>query len=379
MLSLIKKLRLKAYIALFRMLPIQKNKIICWSDNLKSYGCSPKYIAEYLAKNRRGKYDIVWVFNEDAKIPDNIPDGIRVVRYFSIDYLRELHTAHIIICNCRMAPALMFKKRKGQKYIQTWHSSLRLKKIEGDTNLPEAYIESARKDSANIDLLISGCEFSTDIFRRAFWYNGEIFGCGTPRCDIFFESSTARSKMCGDLGINEKSKVLLYAPTFRKDYKANDLGLDYAALKSALEKRFSDEWTIIYRYHPNVTDNTDASQLPVWLKNGTRYSDMQILLAGCDALITDYSSCMFDAAVAGKPCFLYAPDLEDYLANERGLYFDIKSLPFDVALSNEELCEKINQFEAERYSNDIKEFLNEVGSYEDGHAAERIAERIDKM
>lgn len=379
MLSLIKKLRIQAYIALFRILPIQKNKIICWSDNLKSYGCSPKYIAEYLAKNRKGKYDIVWVFNEDAKIPDNIPEGIRVVRYFSIDYLRELHTAHIIICNCRMAPALMFKKRNGQKYIQTWHSSLRLKKIEGDTNLPDSYVETAKKDSANIDLLISGCGFSTDIFRRAFWYNGEIFGCGTPRCDIFFENSTARGKMCEDLGINKTNKVLLYAPTFRKDYKANDLGLDYAALKSALEKRFSDEWTIIYRYHPNVIDTTDSSKLPAWLKNGTRYSDMQILLAGCDALITDYSSCMFDAAVAGKPCFLYAPDLEDYLENERGLYFDIKSLPFDVALSNEELCDKINRFETEKYSNDIKEFLSEVGSYEDGHASERIAERIDKM
>lgn len=379
MLSLIKKLRLKAYIALFRILPVQKNKIICWSDNLKSYGCSPKYIAEYLAKHRNGKYDIVWVFNEEAKIPDNIPDGIRIVRYFSIDYLRELHTAHIIICNCRMAPALMFKKRKGQKYIQTWHSSLRLKTIEGDTKLPDSYVEIAKQDSKNIDLLISGCEFSTDIFRRAFWYDGEIFGSGTPRCDIFFENSTARSKMCEDLGIKETNKVLLYAPTFRKDYKANDLGLDYGMLKSALEKRFSDEWTIIYRYHPNVTDNTDVSQLPDWLKNGTRYSDMQILLAGCDALITDYSSCMFDAAVAGKPCFLYTPDLEDYLANERGLYFDIRSLPFDVALSNDELCNAINHFDDEKYSNDIKKFLSKVGSFEDGHAAERIAERIDKM
>ena len=31
-----------------------------------------------------------------------------------------------------------------------------------------------KKIQKKIDLLLSGCAFSTEIFKRAFWYNGEI-------------------------------------------------------------------------------------------------------------------------------------------------------------------------------------------------------------
>ena len=33
--------------------------------------------------------------------------------------------------------------------------------------------------------LLSGCKYSTEIFKRAFWYDGEILECGTPRNDLF--------------------------------------------------------------------------------------------------------------------------------------------------------------------------------------------------
>ncbi len=377
LIGFIKRLRHKAYIALFRSLPVQKNKIICFSNNLKSYGCSPKYITEYLSENYPYKYDIVWAFNEDAKIPNDLPRGVRTVRYFSIDFLRELHTARVIISNCRISPALMFKKRRGQFYIQTWHSSLRLKKIEGDADLPESYIENAKKDSQNIDLLVSGCDMSTKIFKNSFWYSGEILKSGTPRCDMFFSSDTASDKVYGLYQIPRDKKLALYAPTFRKDYAQNDLGLDYTALKAALEKRFGGEYYILYRFHPNVIMGAEDDENPTWLVNATKYDDMQQLLAAADVLITDYSSCMFDAAVGEKPCFLYAPDLQDYIKNERGLYFDIKDLPFETALSNEELCSLVEGFDKEKYNADISEFLKTVGSYEDGNACKRIAEVIN--
>src|SRR5690606_28368099 len=83
-------------------------------------------------------------------------------------------------------------KRKSQYYIQTWHSPLRLKKIEKDieNNLDESYIERAKIDSKMCDLMISGSDFSWNIYRNSFWYDGEILKCGTPRCDIFFTNNT---------------------------------------------------------------------------------------------------------------------------------------------------------------------------------------------
>lgn len=374
----IKKLRHRAYIEYFRRLPIENNKIICWSNNMKSYGCNPKYLTEYLLKNFPGRYDIVWVFNEETPVPDELPNGVRTVRYFSIDYLRELHTAKIIVTNARIAEWLYFYKRKGQFYIQTWHSSLRLKKIEGDADMPESYIKAAQKDSEKIDLLISGCKFSTDIFKRAFWYSGEIFECGTPRCDIFFENSNVTERFVREkYGIGENVKIALYAPTFRKNFAADDYGIDYNSVKSALERRFGNEFCIIYRFHPNVTERKRKQDTP-WLIDGTEYHDMQQLLAASDVLITDYSSCMFDAAIAGKPCFLYTPDIAEYTENERGLYFDINKLPFSASAANDGLCRDIIEFDLNEYNGGVKLFLEQTGSFEDGNACRRISDTILK-
>ena len=372
----VKSLRHKAYIALFRGLPLEKNKIIMWSDDLKHYGCSPKALTEYICRNYPLRYDIVWAFNENVPIPEELPSEVRVVRFFSLDFLRELHTAGTIVCNARMSPSLMFKKRKGQFYIQTWHSSLRLKKIEGDApGLPEKYVKAAKRDSENTDLLLSGCRFSTECFRRAFWYKGEIFESGTPRCDLFFGGNSGLcEKVRAEFGLASSAKICLYAPTFRKGYGENDLGLDFAGLKKSLENRFGGEWFVLLRYHPNVRLQNNENPLPDFIKNATKYNDMQRLVAACDMLITDYSSCMFDAAIAKKTCLLFTPDIDRYTSEERGLYFDIKSLPFPKAKSNEELFDEISHLSENDCA--VARFLEETGSFEDGNACERVCRRI---
>lgn len=366
----IKALRHKVWQGLWRKMPIQQNKVILWSDNFKSFGCSPKYIALHLAQQYPGKFDIVWVLEHGRPVPEGLPDGIRIVRYFSMEYLKEIATAKVVICNSRMGDAHYFKKRKGQYYIQTWHSSLRLKKIEGDApGLGEEYVSHAKVDSAKIDLLLSGCAFSTDIFKRAFWYDGEIFEHGTPRCDGFFCQNDAKTKVYRFYNIPAGKKLVLYAPTFRKDKKASVYGMDFEKLGNAL----GDDWAVGCRLHPNL--NADVSGLGCISMSS--YPDMQELLAACDLLITDYSSSMFDMAVAGKKCALYVPDLESYMATERGLYFDIQSLPFPKAKDMDQLCSCVADFAG--YEERCQAFLKEIGSFEDGNAAQAVAERIERV
>ena len=368
----LKSLRHQLYLCCFRSLPLQKNKILLWADSFKSYGCSPKYIAEYLLKNAPGEFELVWVFDAAVPVPEDLPKEIRVVRYFSIDYLREISTAKFIVCNARTGRAHYFNKRKGQVYIQTWHSSLRLKMIEGDAEatLGQRYIDMAKEDSAKIDLLLSGCRFSTDIFRRAFWYDGEILESGTPRCDPFFAGTDAvREKVFGYYGISPEEKLVLYAPTFRDSKTAQTHGLDFEALRAALEEKTGEKWAVGCRLHPNL--HSDVSESGVI--SMSRYPDMQELIAAADCLVTDYSSCMFDMAVAGKPCLLYAPDLEEYTARERGLYFEIRELPFPLCRDMDELCRVVTGFDESGYRIAVEQFLADIGSYEDGQAAARVA------
>ncbi|MGN1202318.1 MAG: CDP-glycerol glycerophosphotransferase family protein, partial [Eubacterium sp.] len=285
-----------------------------------------------------------------------------------------------VICNMRTGDAYYWRKRKGQIYIQTWHSSIRLKKIEKDAEqcFDSKYIESAKDDSAKTDLILSGCDFSTEIFSNSFWYNGEIMKSGTPRCDILFNNTEETKKKVFDYyGVNPDNRIVIYAPTFRKDKSADLHGIDADRISAALKKAFGGEWTFMYRFHPNIIKDYSSD-----VKNtvdASKYPDMQELIATADFMITDYSSCMFDMLIAGKSCILYAPDAEEYSKDERGLYFDFDELPFPMAKTNEQLESEILCFDSEKYRAKSKSFMRKIGSYETGHASEKVAEYIKEV
>ena len=60
----IKSFIITSIIRIFNCLPIRNNKIFLYSYYGSQYGCSPKYISEYIVKNYPDKYDIVWAFND---------------------------------------------------------------------------------------------------------------------------------------------------------------------------------------------------------------------------------------------------------------------------------------------------------------------------
>ena len=78
----------------------------------------------------------------------------------------------------------------------------------------------------------------------------------------------------------------------------------------------------------------------------------------------------------GIPGFIYADDLEEYIADRGDLFFDMYKLPFPVALNNEELLENIRKFDKEEYKKRTETFMEEVGMFEDGKASERVVDLI---
>lgn len=372
----IKEVRVRWLIKLLQCLPIKKNKILMMSYYGKGYDCNPKYLTEYLLEHKsQYPWDIVWVFN-NVEIHKNI-EGIRKVRMMSLRYFYELCTAQVILTNFRMTK--QFHKRKNQYYIQTWHSSLRLKKIEKDaeTSLMQSYIEMAKADSKQCNLLISGCKMSTEIFRRAFWYQGPILECGTPRNDYLINNRQDEVKQVKErLGILQNKKIVLYAPTFRKDHDMNVYNLEYKKIINSLQKRWGEEWVVLIRLHPHLSSDKLQINWDNQIKDVTQWDDIQELLKVSDVLISDYSSLIFDFSFTKRPCFLYVPDLENYIAQDRSLYFEIDKLPFEIAKSQQELEQKIEGFIEQNYDNKLQQFMGKIGSFEDGQACKRLAEYI---
>lgn len=353
---------------IFWLFSIKDNKIVFVSYFGKGYGDSGKYICDELGK-RDKQYKMVWLA-KDVRGP--FPDYVKPVKYNSIRAFYELATARVWIDNSRKK--LYVTKRKGQFYLQTWHSNLRLKKIEKDAegSLTERYIRRCKKDSKMADAIIAGCDFSYNTIRNSFWYNGPIYKTGIPRCDELFRANkrdVIRTK--NELGLDKDNKVILYAPTFRKNGDIDLGGLDDFMASIRLE---DEKCVLLVRFHPISKQRIKESEC---VRDVTDYPNMQELINMADILVTDYSGSMFDAAISHKPCILFTPDYDNYLKNERELYFDFDELPYENTHTLSELGKAINTFDFGKYNERVDRFLDRIGCYEKGKSAKNVVDLLE--
>lgn len=355
---------------------VHSKRVLFWSYYFTKYSCNPRYITEYLLKEHPGEFEIYWCFKKDVNI-DSLPKEVKVVRWRTLKYLLILNSSNFIFTNSRTGIwGSSFVKRKKQKYVMTWHSSMGIKKIEKDAEkeLPRTYIQNAKYDSSICDLILSGCRFRSDIIKRAFWYNGEILEGGTPRNDILFKNNAQlKVDVLKQYDIPYNAKILLYAPTFRKDMGLSYYKFEWNDVIPVLEEKFGSPIFIFIRLHPNFCSNgivlSDLYQNDR-VRDFTYYHDMQELLCVSDILVTDYSSSLFDFSLLNKPCFIYAKDYDIY---DRGTYFELDSLPFPFAVSDLEFKKRIIEFDESKYIMNVSYFNKQIiGSYEDGNACKKM-------
>lgn len=358
------------------MSPINVNKIVICSYYGRGFSDNAKYIAMECIK-RKLNYDIVWLVS-NMENNEEFPQNIRLVKYGTVDAVKELATAKMWIDNSRKN--YYTRKRKNQLYIQTWHGGIALKKIEKDAEdaLNKSYVKFAKKDSKNADVFISNSKFNTNMYKDAFWYEGEVLECGVPRNDLFFNNIKETSeKVKSFFNIDSNKKIIMYAPTFRKDNNLEVYKFDYEKCVQEFNKRFSEEYVMLIRLHPNVFHkSTELNFNADNVLNASFYPDMQELLVATDILITDYSSSMFDFMLTKKPCFIYASDIKDY-SDDRGFYFELEKLPFVISKSTEEMIRNIESFDKERYLEQVDKFLKEQGCVDDGNASSRVVDWIE--
>lgn len=371
--TLLMRILRRAFWILCRFLPIKKNKIVFQSYYGRGYGDNPKYIAEELRKSDMN-LDFVWVINGVDE--PGVPVGFRTVTFRSFKYIFEMSTAKIWVDNSRKEYCM---KKKNQYYMQTWHGGFAFKKVERavESELQPCYIKQAKRDAAQTDVMLSNSNALSKVYREDFWYSGEILQRGLPRNDRLFNFTDADVK-----GIREKLKIendvhlLLYAPTFRKNMGLQAYTLDYERCCKALENRFGGKWKILGRLHPNVFTAADGLSFDErFVINVSHYNDIQDLYIVSDFLITDYSSVIFDFILLKRRAAIYADDIDDYMS-DRGFYFDLFGLPFDVCQNNDEIEKMILSFDDTKYSEKLNKFFEEQVFSENGTASAAAADWI---
>lgn len=228
-------------------LPVRRNKVIFDNFGGRGYGDDPKYIAEELRK-KHPELKLIWVTSDMSL---KFPDGIKKVKYGTLRATYHWATASIWVDNIKSS--IKVKKKPEQYYIQTWHSTLGLKKNEKDAKtLTEKYKKQAMEDAEVTDLMYSDNDFRLDKYKNRYWYHGEVIKCDVPRMSIMIRpTEDIREKVYHAFGVELRKKIVLYAPTFRKKAELNTYIFDYGRCMDMLEDRFGGEFIMLLRLHPN--------------------------------------------------------------------------------------------------------------------------------
>ena len=185
------------------------------------------------------------------------------------------------------------------------------------------------------------------------------------------------------IGLNDDEKLALFAPTYRKidnNYFKSSVsipyGIDCDRVRSALHTRFGGNWRFAFRLHPRV-ENRD--NLPFDnVMDLSDYEDMQDLLLIADVMINDFSSSMWDFMLTGRPSFLFAVDLTEYIETTK-VYTPVTEWPFPIATDNDGLEKNILTFDEDKYKEDCKNHYKRLGGCETGKATELVCERIKEV
>lgn len=375
------KMKRYLYEKVFSKMKMLEDTVIFESFFGKSYSDSPKYIFEYLNQNAPGKYRYIWV-NAGKKL--NLPYKAKQMKRFSFKYFFYMARAKYIVFNGRQPQ--YFIKRKGNVFLETWHGTP-LKKLVFDmedvTTASPLYKEQFYIQTRSWDYLVAPNQFSEDIFRRAFMYDGKMLETGYPRNDILYREDRERlaAEIKDELGIPRDKKVILYAPTWRDDefyghaqYKFS-LQMDLDQMKREL----GDEYVLILRTHYFIADFLDLTQYGGFAWNLSKYDDIARLYLISDILITDYSSVFFDYANLRRPMLFFTYDLEKYRSVLRGFYMDVEEeLPGPMLATTDEVIASVKNIEdvSSKYKDKYDKFCEKYCAWEDGHAAEKVVHAV---
>ena len=376
------------YILGSHIIPANEKIILFESGNGRNYSGNPRYIyEEILNQGLNDEFKCVWsLIDTDIKIPGN---PVKVRRsYFKFLYYTLRSGAWIFDAR----HLYYLRKNKKAKYVQTWHGTP-LKKLALDMEYMdmngsqdiERYHQEFRNNSLLWQYLISQNPFSSEIFRSAFDFKGEMLEIGYPRNDILINRNNAEDidEIKGRFNIPKDKKIILYAPTWRdnqyhdnNEYKfATEMDFD------KMHKELGDEYTLIVKFHYLVKENIDWSRYDNFVIECDAEWDIQELYLISDMMITDYSSVMFDYSILKRPMIFFAYDLDNYKNNLRGFYFDMfEEVPGPICQTNEEMIEFIKNYTEEDYQTQFgekyKKWSEKFNPFDDGNASKKVIELI---
>ena len=223
----------------------------------------------------------------------------------------------------------------------------------------------------------------TNVPQSGFRFEGEVIETGYPLNDVLRSPSAEaiRKRVREELGFADQARLVLYAPTWRDDEHVDGGGfgdpggLDVDQFLSATDPSTH----LLVRMHSVVTTRLIGEHAGRAL-DVSNHAEIAELYLAADALISDYSSAVYDFAVTGKPIILFAYDLEHYRSDLRPMYFDYETwAPGPIVTTTDELANAVTDaldrgdgMTSPKYRTFVQRFC----PHEDGCASDRVIDAV---
>ncbi|WP_444925271.1 CDP-glycerol glycerophosphotransferase family protein [Microbulbifer sp. TRSA002] len=363
------------YLENFDKLGVEKNLILFESHWGKNISCHPYAIYQALANQQMlSDFQIIWVINSSERVPKDIAvsNNVKFVVRDTIPYSKALLKAEYLFNNLTFPP--YFIRKSDQFYINTWHG-IPIKTLGLDTRDKLISFANGQRNfiqATHIPLAGAYARKTTVTSYGAGNLNSDkVIEIGSPRIDLTL--STSRESVLSQLGINSSKKVVLFAPTWRGSIGNASADFSFAtkALNHLLE-HLSDEYHLIVSLHGLVKERLNGALEGVY-NFVPDNMDINVVLAGTDILISDYSSIILDFLVLDRPIVLYVPDRSHY-ESERGLYVNLEEIPAAVTSNLFELSNAILSSTKPSSYRNYSKALEKFVPNEDGKASERVVD-----
>lgn len=302
------------------------------------------------------------------------PRSVHMVNPNSYRFYKGLATAGYLFNDSAFPHR--FVKRKEQVYLNSWHG-VPLKAMGCEVPGRAYAIGDVQRNLLISDYIIFPNPFMHEKMFNAYMLNdiypGKIIQDSYPRVSILADENR-REALKKEFGLENK-KVSCYLPTWRGVMTNKQNAKQYADCLTFLRKLdllMTDDMVMYVKLHPYAQKGFVPGRYK-HIRMFPEDCETYDFLTACDVLVTDYSSVFFDYAVSGQKIVLFAYDYEDYI-QERGLYLDMKSLPFPFVTTVEELFEELRL--PKQY--DDTAFMQEFCPYEAMGSAERICRMLYK-
>ena len=258
-------------------------------------------------------------------------------------YMELIETAQFLLTEVYLTAAWV--KKEGQMYINIWHGTP-LKKLGLAKNAKGKHKNGIQQSNfIDADYLLYPNDYTKkhmlESYKVADLMPGKVLKLGYPRTGGMLEAAQSDQTELRKMLAPNGEHIYAYMPTWKDYLKVDQVVAESKELLDYLDANLREDQILYVNLHHRVSDSLDYSQFKR-IRQFPPTVDSYKLLALTDALITDYSSVFYDYLALRRQIVLYCADYELY-RKKRGTYMDLMELPFDKAVTPEEVLAAINR------------------------------------